>query len=105
MVAHNYCYLRDLQAKRWQSFGIQDLRIRELQSSLGVIPPPATGALFSAAGGARGSHYCNHCQPTLPPGNNASCLWKTSIASEPRTAGATALRRLGEGADPIEDDE
>jgi hypothetical protein len=22
VVAHNYCYLRDLQAQRWQTFGV-----------------------------------------------------------------------------------
>jgi hypothetical protein len=33
VIAHNYCYLRDLQTQKWQTFGIQDLRIWELQTS------------------------------------------------------------------------
>jgi hypothetical protein len=107
VVAHNYCYLRDLQTQKWQTFGIQDLRIQELQASMGVLgsspvsglapptPPPTSGRV----------HHCNHCKTSLHPGNKASCLWKVSSATEARRAGATALRRLGEGADPIEDDE
>jgi hypothetical protein len=35
VLANNYCYLRDLQAHRWQTFGIW-----ELQMSLGVLSPP-----------------------------------------------------------------
>jgi hypothetical protein len=33
IIAYNYCYLRDLQAHKWQTFGIQDLRIQELQAA------------------------------------------------------------------------
>jgi hypothetical protein len=106
VLSHNYCYLRDLQTQKWQTFGIQDLRIRELQTSLGVLNP-ATGNGHPAPGQGpgRGQHYCNHCKTNLHPGNKASCLWKGSSASDARKSGATALRRLGEGADAIEDDE
>jgi hypothetical protein len=103
VIAHNYCYLRDLQIQKWQTFGIQDLRIRELQMSLGVTAPTAAGVPPAAPFGGRG-HYCNHCKTNLHPGNKASCLWKTSTAAEARRAGATALRRLGEGEDAIEDE-
>jgi hypothetical protein len=37
VLANNYCYLRDLQGQKWQTFGIQDLRIRELQASMGTL--------------------------------------------------------------------
>jgi hypothetical protein len=49
VIAHNYCYLRDLQTQKWQTFGIQDLRIRELQTSLGILSSPAvTGTTVRA---------------------------------------------------------
>ena len=104
VIAHNCCYLRDLQTQKWQTFGIQDLRIRELQLSLlGVITPPTATGLAGLAGTGRG-HFCNHCKTNLHPGNKASCLWKSLTGAEAKKAGANALRRLGEGEDPIEDD-
>jgi hypothetical protein len=103
VIAHNYCYLRDLQTQKWQTFGIQDLRIRELQASMGVLAPPTASVLGGATSGR--THYCNHCKTTLHPGNKASCLWKTSSATEARKAGALALRRLGGDDDATEDDE
>jgi hypothetical protein len=102
VIVHNYCYLRDLQTQKWQTFGIQDLQIRELQASLGVLlgSPPVTAAAPSTLPPTSGSvHHCNHCKTSLHPGNKASC------ATEARRDWSTALRRLGEGADPIEDDE
>jgi hypothetical protein len=115
VVAHNYCYLRDLQNARWQTFGIQDLRIREIQSNLaflspGYLPtvprgPAASPAPAPAPAGGR-VHFCSHCKTSLHPGNKASCFWKAWASSEAKKAGATAVRRLGEapisiGADGI----
>jgi hypothetical protein len=34
VLAHNYCYLRDLQTPKWQTF-----RIQEHQTSMGVVMP------------------------------------------------------------------
>jgi hypothetical protein len=105
VLAHNYCYLRDLLSQRWQTFGIQDLRIRELQTSLGVISSTKTSTTSLGASGDRGRHYCNQCKTNLHPGNKTSCLWKTFSASDARKAGSTALRQLGDTADPDEDDD
>jgi hypothetical protein len=44
VLAHNYCYLRDLQTQKWQTFGIQDLRIWELQTSMGSVTPTRMGS-------------------------------------------------------------
>jgi hypothetical protein len=97
VVAHNYCYLRDLQKTRWQTFGIQDIRIRELQASLGSSPPPLPGAdsrgLAVPQTTGRG-HFCNHCKTNLHPGNKTSCFWKASSAAEARKAGANPVRNL-----------
>jgi hypothetical protein len=100
VLAHNYCYLRDLKAHAWQTFGIQDLRIRELQASMGTLTPTRLLSSFSPGRG----HYCNHCKTSLHPGNKASCFWKSSSASEARKAGANAVRRLGDGNEDTPDD-
>jgi hypothetical protein len=104
VLAHNYCYLRDLQTSKWQTFGIQDLRIRELQASLGVSPAkPELGTGVNPPNPGR-SHYCNHCKTSLHAGNKASCFWRTSSASEARKAGSNAVCRLGEGEGVIPDE-
>jgi hypothetical protein len=101
VVAHNYCYLRDLQSSKWQTFGIQDLRIRELQDSL--LARPSTGGLphLPAVGlGASRTHFCNHCKTSLHPGNKGSCFWKGLSAANAKKEAANAARRLGSGEDP-----
>jgi hypothetical protein len=94
VIAYNYCYLRDLQLHRWQTFEIQDLRIRELQAMAFVSPgggvPAPTGR----------THFCNHCKSSLHPGNKASCFWKSLSATAAKQAAATAARKFGT-EDPI----
>jgi hypothetical protein len=109
VISHNYCYLRDLQTQKWQTFGIQDLRIRELQTNMGILSPPRLtgGGEFSplVPPTMGRSHYCNHCKTSLHSGNKASCFWKAASAAEAQKAGATAVRRLVEGEGAIPDDD
>jgi hypothetical protein len=104
IIAHNYCYLRDLQAHKWQTFGIQDLRIRELQAVYSpprpTLPSPGSGAGGGTPAGGR-THYCNHCKTSIHPGNKASCFWKNQSAADAKKAGANAVRRLGNGEAPM----
>lgn len=102
VIAHNYCYLRDLQTQKWQTFGIQDLRIRELQTSMGTVTPPRMGSVTparpipDAPPAAARSHYCNHCKTCLHAGNKASCFWRNTSGSEARRRAANAVRHLAE---------
>jgi hypothetical protein len=113
VIAHNYCYLRDLQGHKWQTFGIQDLRIREIQDILsGWSPhgPMPASPLLPRPGGATPSpspspaartHFCSHCKTSLHPGNKGSCFWKTLSAAAAKKEAANAARRLGAGDSPV----
>jgi hypothetical protein len=104
VVAHNYCYLRDLQSHKWQTFGIQDLRIREIQMNLAGLgplnpsPPQGGGNPLAMPGRV---HFCNHCKTSLHPGNKGSCFWKGLSAGAAKKEGANAARRLGAGDSPL----
>jgi hypothetical protein len=97
VVAHDYCYLRDLQKTGWQTFDIQDIRIRELQASLGSSPPllPGASSRGLAVPPTTGrAHFCNHCKTNLHLGNTTRCFWKASSAADARKAGANTVRNL-----------
>jgi hypothetical protein len=77
IIAHNYCYLRDLKAHKWQTFGIQDLRIRELQA---VYSPP---------------------RPTLPPREEVTEAPPPQVVKAEYTTATTARLCYIPGTRPL----
>jgi hypothetical protein len=121
VIAHNYCYLRDQSATQFQAMGVQDLRIRELHSTVlslqsGMSTSSGgnsnrTGAgnthegstsgstTTSGSGSTNRTHFCSHCGTGLHPGNKSNCWWKQLSSRDAKRAAATLAQNLA--ANPI----
>lgn len=94
VVAHSYCYLRNLEASKWQNFGIQSIRLTELQKATTPSITSEVTAETSSTTQASGQKFCNHCRTALHPGNRSACPFKEATATQAKLKGAEAIRRL-----------
>ena len=92
MILHHYIYFRDGQKKRWHSFGLQDLYLRNMRAQR------RSGGDASTSDNA-GSRPCGHCKSRFHAGGKSKCFWKDLTPSEARAKAQTTAENLGVGLD------
>ena len=92
MILHHYIYFRDGQKKRWHSFGLQDLYLRNMRAQR------RSGGDSSTSDNA-GSRPCGHCKSRFHARGKSKCFWKDLTPSEARAKAQTTAENLGVGLD------